>query len=90
MSVYDPQGIAAPVTLTSKILQRELFPRKDEDPNCTHALGWADPIASQFHKEWDKMVATYKAITTLSIPRSFYPKGHANPFITNYFIRRRI
>ena len=29
MAVYDPQGIAAPLMLTCKLLQRELFPPKD-------------------------------------------------------------
>ena len=43
MSVYDPQGIAAPAMLSCKLLQREIFPRK-EDPHCTHALGWVDYI----------------------------------------------
>ena len=52
MSVYDPQGIAAPAMLSCKLLQREIFPRKEEDPHCTHALGWDDPIPAQFHKQW--------------------------------------
>ena len=29
MSVYDPQGIAAPAMLSCKLLQREIFPRKE-------------------------------------------------------------
>ena len=54
MSIYDPQGIAAPAMLSCKLLQKEIFPRKDEDPHYTHVLGWDDPIPTQFHKQWEK------------------------------------
>ena len=39
MSVYDPQGMAAPATLTNKLFYIDLTPRKEEDLHCTHALG---------------------------------------------------
>ena len=58
MSVYDPQGIAAPAMLSCKLLQREMFPPKDADPHNTHAIKWDDPIPSIFHKQWDKMLTT--------------------------------
>ena len=78
MSVYDPQGIAAPAMLSCKLLQREIFPRKDEDPHYTHAQGWDNPIPTQFHKQWEKMLATCRDVSSkdLFIPRPFYPKGH--------------
>merc|ERR1712074_135721 len=79
MAVYDPQGIAAPLMLTCKLLQRELFPPKDEDPHHTHGLGWDEPIPAQFHKQWDKMIATCKETEDLFIPRPFYPPGHGTP-----------
>ena len=63
MSVYDPQGIAAPAMLSCKLLQREIFPRKEEDPHCTHALGWDDPIPAQFHKQWEKMLNTCRDVS---------------------------
>ena len=50
MSVYDPQGMAEPATLTNKLFYRQLTPRKEEDPHCTHALGLDDPIPHQFQK----------------------------------------
>ena len=80
-AVYDPQGIADPVMLEAKLLRREIIPRKEEDPHCTHALGWDDPIPKQFHKQWDQMLATCKEVSSkdLSIPRPFYPKGHGLP-----------
>ena len=71
--------------LTCKLLQRELFPQKDKDPHCTHALGWDDPIPTQFHKQWDKMVSTCRQTAELSIPRSFYPKGHGRPIHQQLF-----
>ena len=68
MSVYDPIGIAEPATLTNKLFQRELTPRKEEDPHCTHALGWDDPIPHQFQKQWDRMQTTCLEVESLEIP----------------------
>ena len=79
MAVYDPQGIAAPLMLTCKLLQRELFPPKDADPHCLHHLGWDDPIPIMFHDKWDTMKDTCKETKDLSIPRPFYPRGHGIP-----------
>ena len=79
MAVYDPQGIAAPLMLTCKLLQRELFPPKDADPHCIHHLGWDDPIPIMFHDKWDTMIDTCKETKDLSIPRPFYPRGHGIP-----------
>ena len=58
MSVYDPLGIATPAILTNKLFNRELTPRKEEDPHCTHALDWDDPIPHQFRNQWNRMLAT--------------------------------
>ena len=64
MSVYDPQGIAAPAMLSCKLLQREMFPPKDADPHNTHAIKWDDPIPPIFHKQWDKMLTTCKEVSS--------------------------
>ena len=79
MSVYDPQGMATPATLTNKLFYRDLTPRKEEDPHCTHALGWDDPIPHQFQKQWDQMQATCRDVESLEMPRSFYPAAHGTP-----------
>ena len=79
MSVYDPQGMAVPATLTNKLLFRDLTPRKEEDPHCTAALRWDDPIPHQFKKQWDQMQTTCQDVESLEIPRSFYPAGHGTP-----------
>ncbi len=86
-AVYDPQGIADPVMLEAKLLRREIIPRKEEDPHCTHVLGWDDPIPRQFHEQWDKMLSTCKEVSSkeLSIPRPFYPKGHGLPIHQQLF-----
>ena len=55
----DLQGIAVVVTFANKLLYRELAPRKEEDPLCTNALGWHDPILEKFQKQWDHMQSTF-------------------------------
>ena len=79
MSVYDPLGMAEPATLTNKLFARAITPRKEEDPHCTHALKWDDPIPPQFQKQWDQMQATCREVESLEIPRSFYPAEHGTP-----------
>ena len=71
--------MAEPATLTNKLFLRDLTPRKEEDPHCTNALGWDDPIPHQFQKQWDQMQATCRDVESLEIPRSFYPAGHGTP-----------
>ena len=79
MSPYDPIGIASPALLSCKLLQREIFPPKDQDPHRLHALGWDDPIPSQFDKQWKQTIKACQDVQKLTIPRSFYPKGHGTP-----------
>ena len=79
MSVYDPLGMAEPATLTNKLFFRDLTPRKEEDPHCTRALDWDDPIPLLFQKQWEQMQATCRDVESLEIPRSLYPAGHGTP-----------
>ena len=79
MSPYDPFGMAQPAMLICKLIQRELFPPKDQDPHQLHVLGWDDPIPQQFDKQWHQMIRTCQEVTKLKIPRSFYPKHQGTP-----------
>ena len=85
MAVYDPEGIAAPAMLSCKLLQREIMPPKDHDPHGLHTLDWDDPIPKQFDKQWDKMIATCQEVKALTIPRSYYPRGHGIPIQQQLF-----
>ena len=85
MAVHDHLGIAEPAMLTCKLIQRELFPRKDEeDSHCMGALGWEGPIPTHFHKQWDKMVATCKYTANLKIFHQFYPPIE----LKRYYLKR--
>ena len=79
MSPYDPFGMAQPAMLICKLIQRELFPPKNQDPHQLHVLGWDDPIPQQFDKQWHQMIRTCQEVTKLRIPRSFYPKHQGTP-----------
>ena len=65
--------------LACRLLQREIFPPKDQDPHGCHALGWDDLLPPQFDRSWHQMVQICKEIQNLSIDRSFYPKNHGTP-----------
>merc|ERR1711873_324751 len=66
-------------TFTNKLFFRDLTLRKEEDPHCTCALDWDDPIPHQFQKQWEQMQATCRDVESLEIPRSFYPAEHGTP-----------
>ena len=79
MSPYDPLGIAAPVMLLCKLLQREVFPPLNDDPHNYAALGWDGILPSYLKKQWEQMVSTCYQVQDLEIPRSYYPLGNGTP-----------
>ena len=48
MSPFDPIGAGAPAMLSTKLLQREIFPPKTEDPMHLQEIGWDDEIPLSF------------------------------------------
>ena len=79
MSPFDPSGAGALAMLATKLLQREIFPAKTEDPMHLQEIGWDDPIPPQFHKQWDEMLQTVREMPKVSFPRSFYKAGNGTP-----------
>ena len=79
MSPYDPIGMASPAMLACKLLQRRIFPPKDQDPHNTQTLDWDDPIPTVFHREWNQMINTIQEVQSLTMPRPFYPKNQGTP-----------
>ena len=78
-SPYDPFGMAAPAMLQCKLLQREIFPQKEQDPHHFNAMGWDDPIPERFTKQWEQMIKTCNDVQDISMPRAYYPKQHGAP-----------
>ena len=85
MSPYDPFGMASPAMLPCKLLQREIFPTKNQDTHNFQALGWDDPIPKQFDKQWQQMKETVQGVQQIKMQRSFYPKNTGIPMTQQLF-----
>ncbi len=73
-SIFDPLGIAAPVTLTGRLLQREILgSNENEQKNQSSDSYWDDPLGALHRDPWERWLSALKQLSTLSLPRSFVP-----------------
>ena len=66
MSVYDPLGFLAPISLQGKRLLQLL---------CVRGLGWDDPISSDMASQWQSWLSDVKQLSELRIRRCVKPPG---------------
>ena len=69
-SVYDPLGLLAPFTLTSKLLLQEL---------CSLNLGWDEEVPQIFSERWIKWKLDLQKITNFKVKRCLKPKDFGEP-----------
>ena len=67
-SLFDPLGIAAPVILEGRILQRKILSGSPDVP-------WDEPLPNDHQNSWNRWLESLEKVNELSIPRSFYPKS---------------
>uniref|UniRef100_A0A7I5E6D1 Integrase catalytic domain-containing protein n=1 Tax=Haemonchus contortus TaxID=6289 RepID=A0A7I5E6D1_HAECO len=72
-SIYDPIGIAGPLTIRLKHLMREIY---------NSGIGWKDPIPPNLGKEWAKTCQDLNN-TTLLLPRPAF-RSHREKRTTLY------
>ena len=76
-SLYDPIGMICPVTLTGRLLQREvLTPQKNH--NDLSSYGWDDELPSCYKPQWETWLSSLKDIHMLHLPHSLLP-GNFSP-----------
>ena len=64
-SVYDPLGMAAPVTLNGKMIVQDL---------CRLKLGWDDCIPDDVSTRWQQWLQTLPCLNDFVIPRCYVPE----------------
>ena len=69
-SLYDPLGIAAPVGLTGKLLQRKFL-----QATANKNLDWDTELPEEFKEEWDTWVCQLHEVSKIKLRRSYRPKG---------------
>ena len=67
MSLYDPTGLLSPITIKLKIELRRLFSKESSD------LGWDDPIPSENHENWVRLLGEQLSQNDVTIDRSVNP-----------------
>ena len=63
--IFDPIGLAAPVTVKAKIRLRELGFR---------GLKWSDAVVNDEFEWWKSWVASLRQLADLEVPRCLFPK----------------
>ena len=66
-SLYDPLGIAAPVGLTGKLLQRKYFKIA-----AKANLNWDDPLPDQYEQEWNSWIKELFELSSIRLPRCYH------------------
>ena len=70
-SVYDPIGIASPVILVGRIIQREALTLPDSVESA--GMTWDEPLPAKYFARWDEWVKSLDQLSLLKVPRSYYP-----------------
>ena len=65
--IYDPMGLAGPVTVKAKILTKKLWAREPR-------LGWDDPIPDQLRDEWVEFFRELFELEQTTFTRSLKPE----------------
>ena len=76
-SIYDPLGLAIPVTLPGRLLLRQLTATGSESGDNDSLLGWDDPLPHSLRKKWQNWKDTLGDLQDILIPRCFLP-GRSN------------
>ena len=75
-SVYDPNGIVCPVTLTGKLIQRKLLNHSGEDfTNEEKSSSWDAPLPEEYRTEWQQWKLSLEYLKQIHIPRCFVLPG---------------
>ena len=78
-SLYDPLGIASPVSLAGRLLQRQVLPSKKNINTELMNLGWDDELPSQYLESWNCWKKSLSSLNALKIPRSYIPPTFNSP-----------
>ena len=70
-SLFDPIGIASPVILYGRIMQRQIL----QNNSHLEKYDWDDLLPSQYFDPWSNWLNSLDQLSNFKIPRSFYPEG---------------
>lgn len=68
-SIFDPIGLACPVTLEGKLLQREIINNHGDNS----VIDWDEPLSIEHKQSWQNWLNSLENLSQLVIPRCFIP-----------------
>lgn len=74
-SIYDPLGLATPVTLPGRLLLRQLTILGNKKGNDSLPLGWDDPLPTSLWKKWHEWTVGLYDLQDIMIPRCYLPQN---------------
>lgn len=63
-SLYDPLGFIAPITISGKIILREITPS---------GIDWDTPLSDEHHNKWESWLLSLHSLQDVRIPRMIVP-----------------
>ncbi|XP_038056046.1 uncharacterized protein LOC119728039 [Patiria miniata] len=78
-SIYDPLGLAAPVTIEGKFILRELMAASKKEQNSPQDL-WDRPLPQSCLPRWTRWRNSLLNLQDIHVPRCYHPTdfGHVN------------
>jgi len=77
--LYDPFGMASPVALSGRLVQRRVLPPKSNSTPDLDRCGWDDPLPVDYLTEWTDWTSSLSHIHLLTIPRCHRPPNFGVP-----------
>lgn len=74
-SLYDPLGIASPVILTGKLIQRAVLLNKKNSPEGMEQYGWDDILPEDQYSNWLNWLNSLPDIKNMKVVRCFLPNN---------------
>ena len=74
-SLFDPLGIASPVGLTGKILQRKIFLSTPDTQASSKRDYWDEPLPEDHKREWSSWISQLESVSCVKLPRCYHPPG---------------
>ena len=65
-TLFDPQGIITPISISAKVLFQEL---------CINKLGWDDAIPDNKVTVWNARLKNLNRVKSISLPSCFYDES---------------
>ena len=72
-SLYDPLGLASPVALKGRLLQRKIFENQKSEDSSTSDLDL--PLPPDLKNQWSEYLDVLRRTNSISIPRCYHARG---------------